>query len=57
MRCVNPKCGWTDEEFEKQFNDSLFRFFFRDGKFWLQCVQCDTEFRPSKTLNGLEVQR
>jgi len=59
MRCPNPRCDWDDKEFKEHFktDEPLFRYFFRDGGFWLECVQCGTEFRPSKTLNGLEVHR
>ena len=63
MRCPNPNCTGTEEEYAKRFGEEyakenpLFRYFWRDGQFWLECVQCGTEFRPSKTLNGLEIHR
>jgi len=63
MNCPNPNCGYSDESYAENFGKEyaeaypLFRYFWRDNQFWIECVQCGTEFRPSKTLNGLEIKR
>lgn len=58
IHCINPIC-YSEKEYAKQFGEGyakdypLFRSFWRDGQYWLECVQCGAEFRPSKTLNGV----
>lgn len=60
IHCINPGC-YSEKEYAETFGEEyakeypLFRYHWKGGQLWFECVQCGAEFRPSKTLNGVHL--